>query len=320
MKKYTILLTLLPLLLAGCDNEPANQQTGKLGEIELSRTRVGVGQAVVATLKEVEEPVGTVTNRSMTWNLNGVDLVSDDNYYADGVFSRTFYPDQTGLNTLVFNVDYVYKVQGADGIQIRSASMTRVFDVEPCDVRTSFWGDNAAMVCGNEWHCKLQMLSDHDYTGTYTPIYGKPLYLYYYFDNDRLTAAEEKQYQVLTAMADYANFVTAFLVFKDTMDARYNEGAVAELTAEWTSPTAQETAAWTAFKASYDAGERKFISVDDERLMGQAMVDGRLQLQAAYVTGARTDMRLCSEPCPLTGAPSVFFSQYFTPKSDSSNE
>ncbi|MBP5259285.1 MAG: hypothetical protein J6Z12_01440, partial [Paludibacteraceae bacterium] len=82
MKKYTILLTLLtllPLLLAGCDNEPANQQTGKLGEIELSRTRVGVGQAVVATLKEVEEPVGTVTNRSMTWNLNGVDLVSDDN-------------------------------------------------------------------------------------------------------------------------------------------------------------------------------------------------------------------------------------------------
>ena len=322
MKKYTIVCLLAIALLCGCNNEPTDQQAGNLGKMRFSHSRIGVGQAVTVMVKELEAPVGTVTGRSMTWILNGRKLVSDENRFDDGFYSRVVYPNQEGENTLTLDVDYIFKVQGADGLQIRKSSVTTAFEAQACDVRTSFWGDTIAEVTRNEYHCTLQPLAEDLYFGTYKPIYYKPLYVYYHFSEGALDYAEEKQYNTLTAMNDYATFVTSFLVFKDTLDSWYNQGNVSDLAAQWQSPTPQETAAWESFKASYDAGERKFISVDDERLMGSAMASGRLVLSSDYVTGAHTVMRLFTEPCTITAETAVFFTQRFDikPSTEEVNE
>ena len=312
MNKNAIWAAVPLLLLCGCDDEPSGQRAGSLGEPELSRERVGVGQPLEVTVAETEPPVGTVTNRSMTWRLNGISLVSDGNRYADGVYARTVYPDEAGTNTLELNVDYVYKVAGSDGRQIRSAVASVSFDAEPCDVRTSFWGDAPGEVVYNEYLCPLEEQPDGTYAGHYTPVYAKPLYLRYSFTDGGLSSADEKQYNELSPLGDYALFVTSFIAFKDSMDAWYNEGALGELSAEWTELSDKERAAWESFKEDYDTGNRKTLSVDDERLIGAAMADGRLSLRACYRTGTRTLMDLYTEPAEVTSAVAVFFVRSYT--------
>ncbi|MBP5318229.1 MAG: hypothetical protein J6Y77_02350 [Paludibacteraceae bacterium] len=312
MKHFWLLLS-LPLVLSACRPEEP-QNAGEVGAIELNRVRIGLGQPVEAIAQETGAPTGLLSQRTMRWLLNDKQQVSDDNTFADGYFVRTIYPDRLGENRLELLVSYVFQRSTGQVTQTKMTSSEITFDVEPCDVRTSFWGDSPEWCRYNEVQTRLEG-NEQLLQSTFVPEYSRPHSLCYYFENDSLCRVEQREIIVISSLADPSQFFNAYIKGKDKIDVQYNGGLLAGVRAVYNGASSEVTAAWERVYAQYLAGDRSVIAYLDQRTLGAALFDGSLRLESDYEVSARTRMTYRAEASVLEAyTDAIFLTQDFVPQ------
>ncbi|MBO4370434.1 MAG: hypothetical protein J5808_03620 [Paludibacteraceae bacterium] len=313
MRRNVHILCLLLFLLPACTSDEP-QEAGEVGTVTLNRTRIGLGQPVEATVVETKTPEGSLTQRTMRWLLNDKQLVSDNNVFRDGTFYRTFQPDRLGENHLKFLVSYVFLKSSGRVTQTLMNSAETTFVVEPCDVRTSFWGDSQELCIYNEVETRLAPSTNNPniLQSVYEPLYERPAFLSYYFEQDSLTRVEQREIVAVTSLADHSQFFNAYIKGKDAIDIQYNDSVSASIEAVYNGASDDVIEAWVRVYDLYLAGTRTLISYDDQRMLGTAIYNGTLQLRANYTTVGNTIMQYRAESSSVSlYGPAVFLTQDF---------
>ena len=142
---FSGLLLCMAALLAGCSEKnitPIASAPDNMGSITLGKTRIGAGQTIGATC---DIPTGGAEIDRVTYSWVLDQGIPAEVTPKDGKSAVTFTaPTSAGEHSVTFSAAYLFLTPDKDGQISKTLTTTKTFTVVPCDVRTSFWGDDVA--------------------------------------------------------------------------------------------------------------------------------------------------------------------------------
>ena len=143
--RFGIWLFAAAALMTSCsekDITPTASAPDNIGTITLGKTRIGAGQTIGATC---DIPTGGAEIDRVTYSWVLDQGIPAEVTPKDGKSVVTFTaPTSAGEHSVTFSAAYLFLTPDKDGQVFKTLTTTKTFTVVPCDVRTSFWGDDVA--------------------------------------------------------------------------------------------------------------------------------------------------------------------------------